>query len=112
MGLGLERLRELDLSAEQKTKLQEIGERFMRSAIQKQADIRLAMLDLRKAVRDEKPDKMKFDAAVDKLARLRVDLAKSCFGARLEARAVLTPEQIKKWREAAMGEGEEEEEGD
>ncbi len=102
-GLGLERLRGLDLSPAQKAKLAEIGDRWARLAIQKQADVRLAELDLAKLARDEKPDKLKLDAAIDKLARLRADLAKSCLAARLEARALLTPQQLEQWRGGALG---------
>jgi Spy/CpxP family protein refolding chaperone len=109
-GLGLERLHELGLTPEQKTKLGDIQERCARLAIQKQAEVRLALLDLQKLVRGEKPEKLKIDAAIDKVARLRAELAKSCLGARLEARSLLTPEQLKKWREAAKDDGEEEEE--
>jgi Spy/CpxP family protein refolding chaperone len=111
-GGGLERLHELDLSPEQKTKLMGIHDRQQRLAIQKQADVRLAELDLRQMLRDEKPDKMKIDAQIDKLARLRADLQKSRVAALLEARTVLTPEQLKKWREGPAGDKDEGEEED
>ncbi len=100
--LGFARLRALDLTAAQKAKLADIRDRWARQAIQKQAEVRLALLDLGSLVRAEKPDKPKIDAAIDKVARLRAELAKSCVGARLEARALLTPEQLGKWRESAL----------
>lgn len=111
-GLGLERLHELGLTPEQKAKLGDIQERCERLAIQKQADVRLALLDLQKLVCSEKPEKLKIDAAIDKVARLRAELAKSCLGARLEARSLLTPEQLKKWREGALQDDEKEESAD
>jgi Spy/CpxP family protein refolding chaperone len=110
-GLGIERLHELGLTPQQKTKLMDIHERWQRLAIQKQADIRIAMLDLQKLVCSEKPEKVRIDAAIDKVARLRAELAKSCIGARLEACSLLTPEQLKECREGALQGDEEEEEG-
>ena len=111
-GLGLERLHELGLTPQQKTKLMDIHERWQRLAIQKQADTRIAMLDLQKLVCSEKPEKVRIDAAIDKVARLRAELAKSCIGARLEACSLLTPEQLKECREGALKDDEEEESAD
>jgi len=95
----LRRLRALDLTADQKTRLADIVERHQKLAITKRADMQLAMLDLRKAFQDPKPDRARIDAAIDKVARLRTDLAKARVAALFEARALLTPEQLRKWEE-------------
>ena len=55
------------------------------------------MMDLRKLARADTPDPAQIYAQIDKVAQIRVQMAKAHAGALLEARALLTPEQLKKW---------------
>jgi Spy/CpxP family protein refolding chaperone len=92
-------MRQLDLSADQRARIEAIHERQARKAIQSRADIQIATLDLRKLMRAEKPDQRAIDAQIDRVAALRAGLRKAQVATMLEARAVLTPEQQKKFRE-------------
>ena len=103
------RLQGLDLTADQQKKLADIHERLARQTIQSQADLRIATMDLQKLMRDDTPDKAKIDAQIDRIAQLRVLMAKSRMAALLEVRAMLSPEQLKKWQAGPM---EEEEDSD
>ncbi len=105
LGCGPEMMRALDLKDDQRKRIVGICDRFQRLAIQKQADLRVAALDMRQLAHSETPDKAKLDAQVDKIARMRADLAKARIGAMLEVRSVLTPEQLKKWQARPMGMG-------
>ncbi len=89
----------LGLTDAQRQKLQDIHERQQRRAVQARADIEIANLDLRHAMRAENPSATEIGTQIDRVAKLRADLQKSRVATMLEARAVLTPEQQKKMRE-------------
>jgi Spy/CpxP family protein refolding chaperone len=106
-GRGAMMLRGLDLTADQQKKVEIIHERQARLMVQAQADIRIATMDLQQLMRAERPDKAKIDAQIDRLAQLRAEMQKSHTAILLEVRALLTPEQLKKFQAGPMG-GEEE----
>lgn len=90
------RFAQLDLSDVQRDKMRDIHEGMMRKNIQRQADLKLAMLDLHKAMSSDKPEPTAVNSQIDKVARLRADGMKAHFDAMMQAKAVLTPEQWKK----------------
>lgn len=90
------RLAQLDLTEDQRTRMRGLHEAAMRKDIQRRADLQLAMLDLRKAMRGDKPEAAAVNAQIDRIAKLRADAMKSRFETRMAARALLTPEQLKK----------------
>ncbi len=98
-----EMLRRLDLNADQRRRIAGIRDRQMRHGIQARADIRIAMLDLGRMLRAERPDKAQIDAQIDKVARLRAELQKSRVASLLEVRTVLTPDQLQKLRQGRSG---------
>jgi Spy/CpxP family protein refolding chaperone len=91
--------RALKLTDAQKEKLGDLRERQLRKGIQARADLALARLDLRKLLRGERPNLTAVDAQIDRIARLRADLAKSRIATLLEMRSLLTPEQQRLLRE-------------
>jgi Spy/CpxP family protein refolding chaperone len=93
----------LDLTDAQKKQLAEVHEKQQRKAIQSRADLDVARLDMRKAMRAETPNAASINAQIDKISKLRADAQKSRVAAFLEARALLTPEQQKQLREGPMG---------
>ena len=101
-GMFAHMARALDLSEAQRQKLADIHERQMRHDIQARADLEIARLDLRKAVRAEKPEAGAIDAQIDRVAKLRTDMAKAHVASLLEARALLTPDQQKKMDDLRM----------
>jgi len=89
-------MRHLDLSDSQRERLRDLHERQQRRDIQSRADVQIARLELRRAMTANRPESGEIDAQIDKLARLRADQAKSHMAMVLEARALLTPEQLEK----------------
>lgn len=93
----------LDLTDAQRDKLALIHERQQRKAIQARADMQLARMDLRKLMKADSPSATSINAQIDKLARMRADMQKGHVATFLEARALLTPEQLKQLRESKPG---------
>lgn len=89
----------LDLTDAQREKLEGIHERQQRKAIQARADLQIARMDLRKLMRADAPSATAINAQLDKLGRMRTEMQKSHVATFLEARALLTPEQLKQLRE-------------
>jgi Spy/CpxP family protein refolding chaperone len=84
---------ELGLSPEQVSRLEELRAEFSREAIRRDADIRIAELDLAKLLEQEPPDLAKVEAKVRESAQLRADLRIARLRAVEQGKAVLTPEQ-------------------
>jgi Spy/CpxP family protein refolding chaperone len=95
----------LDLSDAQREKLKDLHERQARRDIQGRADMQIGRLDMRKLLTADKPDAAAINAQVDRLAKMGAEMKKAHIGTFLEARALLTPEQQKKLRDAHMGGG-------
>jgi Spy/CpxP family protein refolding chaperone len=87
------RMEALKLTEEQKNKLADLRDRQRREGIQARADLQIASLDLGKLMREEKPDRAKINAQIDKIETRRATMRKSQVGTMLEMRDVLTPEQ-------------------
>jgi len=103
-GMAGGRLAELRLTDEQRQKLEDVRYRHQKKVIPMQSDLRLAALDLRHLMRAENPDARAIDAQIDRIASMRASVGKERVASMLEARAILTPEQRKMWRErAGMG---------
>ena len=92
------RLEDLDLTDTQRKKLAEIRDTHAKTAINQRASVELAALDLRKLMRADKPDVGAVERQIDKVASLRAALTKNRVTGMLEARALLTPEQLEKLR--------------
>jgi Spy/CpxP family protein refolding chaperone len=103
-GMAGGRLTELRLTDEQRQKLEDVRYRHQKKVIPMQSDLRLAAVDLRHLMRAENPDAHAINAQIDRIAGMRASVGKERVASMLEARAILTPEQRKMWRErAAMG---------
>lgn len=86
----------LDLTDAQKAKLRDIHEAAARKSVQRRADMELARMDLRKLMRADSPTASSVNAQIDKITRLQADGMKAHFDTFMQARAVLTPDQLKK----------------
>lgn len=100
---GHARLAQLDLSDSQRERMEGIRESRARKAIPLHADLQLARLDMARLMRADKPDPAALNAQIDRIARMRAEIAKLRMTERLEARAVLTPEQLRKLRHSMRG---------
>jgi Spy/CpxP family protein refolding chaperone len=84
---------ELGLSADQVSRLETLRGDFTREAIRRDADIRIAELDLASLLEQDSPDLSKVEAKVREAAQLRADLRIARLRAIEQGKAVLTPEQ-------------------
>lgn len=95
-GMGMHaRWAQLDLTETQRGRIHDLHEVQARKAVQRRADMQLARMDLHKLMRAEHPNTAAVNAQIDKLARMRADAMKSAFGTRMQARGILTPDQLK-----------------
>lgn len=88
----------LDLTDAQRTKLRDLHDAQARKAVQRRADMQLAQIDLHKLMREDRPNTASVNSQIDKLARLHAEGMKARFETHMQARALLTPEQLKQLR--------------
>ena len=98
---------ELDLSDAQVEKLRTIGDGLARKRIRLRADLDLARLDLRSMMRSDSPSLSQAGTKIDAVTRIQGEMMKAGVSARIEARKVLTAEQLEKFLEmrSARGKG-------
>jgi Spy/CpxP family protein refolding chaperone len=100
----LEHREQLALTPEQATRLETLRQEFTRESIRRDADLRIAEMDLA-ALLDQPPlDLGKIEAKVRELEKLRADLRIARIRALEQGRAILTPEQRTKLQ-ALLGPG-------
>lgn len=90
----------LGLSEEQQQKIKEIMKPNRGDAKENQKKLRQAMDKQMKLLMSEKVDESAVMAAIDEVFAIRKDLAKAQTKQVIEAKALLTPEQLKKARES------------
>jgi Spy/CpxP family protein refolding chaperone len=95
----MDMMRELDLSKDQREKVEALRERQERSTIRMRADLQTSRLDLKRLMRAERPDRMAINRQIDRLAQQRADMQKARVGMMLDMRGLLTPEQQERARE-------------
>ena len=84
---------ELGLSADQVSRLETLRGDFTREAIRRDADIRIAELDLNLLLEQDPMDLAKVETKMREVAQLRADLRIARLRAVEQGKAVLTPEQ-------------------
>ncbi len=89
----------LDLTEKQKDAIKEISSRAMKETIKKRADLEIAGVELRELLHKDSVDMGAVEAKLKKTESMRTDLRLSHIKAREEIKALLTPEQRKKFKE-------------
>jgi Spy/CpxP family protein refolding chaperone len=89
----------LGLTDEQVGRLHKIGVDAEKASIQSRADMELKHIELRELLRSDNPDRDAIMRKLDEINDLRGKMAKQRVGTLLDARAVLTPEQLAKVKE-------------
>ncbi len=89
----------LELSAEQRTKLEGLNLERSKKMAQLRADLKVARLDLRAAMRQDNPDPAEVKARVASVNNARSLILESKVNHRLKVNSVLTPEQRTRLRE-------------
>jgi Spy/CpxP family protein refolding chaperone len=90
--------KQLELSDEQRQRIEAIRDRQQRMGIEQRAKMNIARLDLRTLLRAERLDRQALEAKVDDISRIEAQLRKARLDMLLDMRNVLTPEQQKKLR--------------
>lgn len=86
----------LDLTPEQKKKLEEMREMRFEQGQNFQDKLRKMRLDLGKLMEDPEADEKKMEALIDEMAKLRADHFKGSLRHKREMRKIFTPEQLEK----------------
>ena len=95
-GFFLNQAEELGLNKSQIDKLEKFKSKAQKPIIRKEADLKIARLELSDLMKDSKVKRSDLEAQAKKVEELRSDIRLTEFKAKLDARAVLTPEQLQK----------------
>jgi Heavy-metal resistance len=104
ISLMLDHKDELALTPDQTTRLETLRQDFTRESIRRDADIRIAEMDLAALLEQPSLDMAKVEGKVRELAKLRADLRIERIRTVEQGRALLTPEQRTKLQ-ALLGAG-------
>ena len=104
ISIMLQHRADLGLTPEQVTRLEGLRDSFAREAIRRDADIRIAELDLGALLEQDPLDMTKVEAKVRELAQLQTDLRVARLRTIEQGKALLTPEQ-KTRLQAVLGGG-------
>ncbi|MBN2279434.1 MAG: hypothetical protein JXQ65_02535 [Candidatus Marinimicrobia bacterium] len=85
-------LKGIDLSEQQQDQIHDLKINFKKSHVQKEADLKLARLELQELIRSENSGK-ELDNAIDEVNKIRNELFKDQVKHRLEVQKILTDEQ-------------------
>jgi len=106
VGHALHRLlrhgKDVGLSQEQRAKIKAVTTDYTKTRIREEADLKLAEVDVRALVHDEKADLAAIETAMKKSESTHTALRLDGVKALRAAAAVLTPEQREKWRAIRM----------
>jgi Spy/CpxP family protein refolding chaperone len=87
---------EIQLTAEQVSKIEKMTDLFQEAAIRKHADIKVKGLKLRSYLKDEQVDRKKMGNMIREIAKMRTDMQVDHMNYLLDLKELLTPEQIAK----------------
>ena len=94
--------KDLGMSEEQRAKIKAIATDYAKTRIREEADLKLAEVDVRTLVHDEKAELPAIETAMKKSESAHTALRLDGVKALRAASAVLTPEQHEKWRAIRM----------
>ncbi len=90
---------DIGLTDAQIKKLRKISSESKKSIIMARAELQMAQIDIEDALADESPNVSYLDSKIEEAGRKRVETEKIAMHAELEARAVMTKEQLAKAKE-------------
>jgi len=96
-------LKKLDLTEKQKASIHQIRFTMMKDMIQKQADLRVAHMELREQLRKDSVEMRAVESQVKKLEGLKTAMMLDAINAREAIKSTLTPDQQKKLAELMHG---------
>ena len=90
---------ELGLTAEQQSKMKDMGLAAKKEQIRMKADMELAKLDLNQLLMADNPNENEVMKAIDNLGLLKTKMRKAEIKTKLAMQQILTKEQLAKWKE-------------
>ena len=96
----LEHSQDLGLNPEQEKKLRDLRTEFAKDSIRRTAEIRVAQIELDSLLEQDQWDLAKIEPKVKQIATLRGDLRFARVKTLAAGRAVLTPQQLEKFKQA------------
>ncbi len=90
---------ELEFSDEQVAKLKALKNETEKQKIRTKADLEILQIELHDLLSQDKVDVKAVDAKVEKMGELQTKMHKAHIHAKLDAKSILTLEQLKKYRE-------------
>jgi Spy/CpxP family protein refolding chaperone len=101
-GFFLNQAESLGLSDSQVEQLKKIKQETQKTVIEKEAAYKIAKLELKELMHNPKAKRSDVEAKAKKVEELRSNIRLTELGAKLDARAVLTPEQLEKAKSMKM----------
>jgi Spy/CpxP family protein refolding chaperone len=89
----------LNLTDSQKAEIEKLHKVCLENKKETQAKLTKLHHEIHKLMAAEKPDKKSIYRKIEKSGKLGIEMKKMCIGQKLKIRALLTPEQLKKWKE-------------
>ncbi len=96
-GMMMRRLAALDLSSDQWARVRQIHLDTQKQIIPKQADVRVAQIDLQQLMQVDQPNMNQIDAKITEIATKRAEVQKLRVRMLMQVRGVLTDEQRQKF---------------
>jgi len=91
--------KKLDITSDQEKQIKSIRQNGMREQIKLRADLQILRLDARQIAESEKPDRVALEKKLREIGELQVKQKLMMFDQMTEMQKILTPEQLKKWKE-------------
>ncbi len=98
-------MQKLNLSDDQLTQIKKIHMDFQRKQIQNEAKIRLARLDLSQMIQADKPDRSAIEKSIRDISSIETDTKLARVDQLLAIKNVLTPDQVKTFKQMMMNRG-------
>jgi Spy/CpxP family protein refolding chaperone len=102
MGGPMAMMQKLNLTEQQQAQIRKLHVDFQKKQIQNQAKIKLARLDLSQMLQADKPDRPAIEKIIRDISSLETDTKLARVDQMLAIRNVLTPDQLKTWKEQRM----------
>ncbi len=103
MGMLRELKEKLQITPDQEKQIRTIHEKYMRTRIQFRANLQIARLDARQIAEADNADRSALEKKLGEIAAIQTQQKLSMFDEMKEVQKILTPEQMKLWKEHRAG---------
>lgn len=100
---GMKMAEGLNLTDEQTNSIKDIQYNFQKAVIGMRADLKTSRLELRHQMAQDKPDQQQISMLVDKIGETQKQLLQKNIDRKLAVKAILSPEQLKKFLQMKEG---------